>query len=64
MDRVVRRFSSFEEAEAAERTYYRSLTPNERIAILLELIASVTEALPEAEQRLERVCRVTRIGIR
>lgn len=38
VERVVRRFQSSEEAYAADAVYYRSLTPAERIGILLELV--------------------------
>lgn len=55
-------YRSFEEAEAAERAYYLSLTPQERLDILLELIAREAEATGEAEQRLARVHRVVALG--
>jgi hypothetical protein len=38
VDRVIRKFTTFEEAEAADRDYYRSLTPSERLAIMIDLI--------------------------
>lgn len=38
MERVVRTFSSHEEAAKADREYYRSLTPEQRLDILLDLI--------------------------
>ena len=31
-------FDSFEEADEADRAYYRSLTPEERLDILIQLI--------------------------
>jgi hypothetical protein len=34
VDRVVKKFTSFEEAEEADRQYYLSLTPEERLDIL------------------------------
>jgi hypothetical protein len=38
VDRTVAKFSSHAEAGQATREYYRSLTPQQRIEILLELI--------------------------
>ena len=37
MERVVHIAKSFEEADRADREYYRSLTPLQRLEILLEL---------------------------
>lgn len=37
MDKVVRIFDRFEDAERADAAYYASLTPHERISILLQL---------------------------
>jgi hypothetical protein len=39
MDRTVAKFSNHEDAEQATREHYRSLTPQQRIRIQLELIA-------------------------
>jgi hypothetical protein len=61
-DAPVRLFHSFAEAEAADREYYRSLTPQERLDILLEMVARHRESLGEAGERLERVCRITQLG--
>lgn len=40
MEKVVRVFDSFEAAEAADREYYRSLTPEQRLRILFDLVAT------------------------
>jgi hypothetical protein len=53
-------FDSFEEADAAEKAYYHSLSPAARMEIALELSAAYREGLGEASSRLERVYRVTR----
>ena len=37
MEKAVRILHSFEEAEESDRNYYQSLTPLERLQILLEL---------------------------
>lgn len=61
MERTLQIHSSFEEADRSDVAYYRSLTPSERLDILLEL---VREAQPddEAECRLERVYRVVELA--
>jgi hypothetical protein len=51
-------FDSFEEAERAEAEYYASLTPKERVDILLDLVENYRRSLGPAD-RFERVCRVT-----
>ena len=38
MERVVRKFGSFKEADDANYEYYRTLSGNEKLQILLELI--------------------------
>ena len=59
MELVVRKFSSFEEAEQADREEYRNMTPQERINILLALI---DQGRPDgADERLERVYRVVEL---
>ena len=37
MKLVTRKFATFEEAEAADRAYYRALTPAERVSIMIDL---------------------------
>ena len=59
IQRVARVFSSFEEAEASDREFYRSLTPQQRIEIQLELIRRYRQAHGISE-RLERVAGVIR----
>jgi hypothetical protein len=57
VEKVVRIFSSFEEADAADVAEDLRTTPEQRIAILLELQERM---YPDAaEQRFERVCRIT-----
>ena len=62
MERRVRRYSSFEEEEKATREYYLSLTPQERLDILLELIDQSRDANDEASQGFERVYRITQLS--
>lgn len=55
MDKTVVKFRSFEEAEKADREFYKHLSPQERLDILLRLINHAPE------QRLERVYLVTKL---
>jgi uncharacterized protein YdeI (YjbR/CyaY-like superfamily) len=59
MEKAVRIFHSFAEAEQAEREYYGSLTPEQRLEIVFELVA--TQQPNGTEQRLERVCRIIKL---
>ena len=54
MERTVAKFRSFEEAEKADRDFYKRLTPQERLEILLKLLNH------GPEQQLERAYRVTK----
>ena len=56
-DRQVRKFRSFREAEEADRAFYRSLTGEQRLDILLELIARHGPI-----KRLERVYRIVELS--
>jgi len=53
--KTARKFRSFSEAEKAERDFYKKLTGNERLQILVELLNH------GPEQRLERVSRITKL---
>jgi hypothetical protein len=52
-------FHSFENAERADRAYYRSLTPSERVDILLELISRWQT--DETAKGFERVYRIAKL---
>lgn len=54
VEKKVRRFASFAEAEKADRDFYKKLSGNERLQILVELSRHVPE------QRLERVSRIVK----
>jgi hypothetical protein len=60
--RELRVFQSFEAAERADDEYYAALAPEERLEILLDLVAAFRESTGEASERLERVCRVTELS--
>ena len=53
--RVVQKFASFAESARAEREYHASLSPQQRLDLLLELIARQQEEQDEAVQRCARV---------
>ena len=52
-------FRSFSESDAADRAYYHSLAPEQRLEILFELIARANP--DESQQRLERVYRIVKL---
>jgi hypothetical protein len=52
--KTARKFRSFSEAEKADRDFYKKLTGNERLQILVELLNH------DPEQRLERVSRIVK----
>ena len=59
MEKVVRIFASFEEADEADALFDASLTAEERLRILIELR---DRRHPDAAQQgLARVCRVTKL---
>lgn len=62
MERVVRTFHQFADAEEADAEFYASLTPQERLDILLEIVNQVVESSGEAAKGLERVCRVINLS--
>jgi hypothetical protein len=56
------KFSTFEDAEAADASYYRALTPAERLSIMIDLI--YPEGGDAASTRFERVYRIVKLGER
>ena len=60
-DMVVRVFDAFSEAEAASRAQYAAATPDERLALVLELGNRYREENLEASGRLARVYRVVEL---
>jgi hypothetical protein len=55
---TVRTFESFEEAERAEKAYYLSLTPGQRLQIMCELCALRVRTSNDPAPRLARVYRI------
>lgn len=62
MERVLRVFSSFEEADLADDQDYADMTPQARLDVLIELIEHNRSALGEAADRFERVHRVIELS--
>ena len=58
MKRQIQLFNSFEEAEAADYAFYASLSPQQRLDMVLELVARYREANGEAAEGFKRVYRV------
>jgi hypothetical protein len=58
VDLQVKRYESLAEADAAELQYYWTLTPEERLEILLDLIETYRSNFLEASEGFERVYRV------
>jgi hypothetical protein len=54
VEKTARKFRSFSEAEKSDRDFYKKLTGNERLQILVELLNH------GPEQRLERVSRIAK----
>ena len=52
VEKRAKKFRSFTEAEKADRDFYKKLTGNQRLQILVELLNH------GSEQRLERVSRI------
>jgi hypothetical protein len=62
MEKVVQRFRSAEEADKADREYYRNLTPQLRLDMMPDIIYNHhTGGRPDATLPvLSRVCRVVK----
>lgn len=60
MQPVARKFSSHAAADAADRAYYQSLTPNERLDILFTLIERGKKP-HEIGQKPARVYRIVKL---
>ncbi|MCB0340515.1 MAG: hypothetical protein KDD53_12965 [Bdellovibrionales bacterium] len=58
IDRTIQYFDSHEEADEANRSFYRALSPQERLDLALELMAGLYEAHP----RFERIYRTADLG--
>jgi len=61
MQRIIRKFRTFREAEEANREYYRQLSPPERLEILFQLRAMALKENDADSERLARVYRITEL---
>jgi len=61
LERKIQIFKSHAEAEAADRRYYQSLTPAQRIDILLMLREQYRPYGDELSQKFVRVCRIIKL---
>jgi len=61
---VVAKFRTFEEADKADREYYRRLSAAERLEILFKLRELAHKEDHAASQRLARVYRITELSPR
>jgi len=59
MDKVAQKFHSHREAKQADYAYYQSLAPQDRLNLLLDLVAQ--EQPHEAQSGLARICSVTQL---
>lgn len=59
---VLKRYTSFEAAAKADREYYASLTPEQRMQILFELIAMERGKLDDASEGMARVYRIVKLA--
>ncbi|MCX6599833.1 MAG: hypothetical protein NTV70_26055 [Acidobacteria bacterium] len=64
MEKVVHIYRTAEEADEADRQYYASLSPEQRVAIMLELLDYRTLFNNGAPDRLERVLTVSKLELR
>ena len=63
MEKVVKVLKSFEESDRADKAYYHSLTPHQRLEILWELNSLwPTSGDDKTPERLERVYRITKLS--
>ena len=59
--RTIQVFKSFADAEKADKAYYRSLTPNQRLEMLLELIDQNAPRTPDgSREEFKQVIRVVK----
>jgi hypothetical protein len=58
VEKVLRVFASFDDADHADRQAYEKMTPQQRIGMLLQLRRSMVKEGDESAERLERVITV------
>ena len=58
----LRILSSFRQAKDADRAFYASLSPQERMDLVLDIVARHRESMGEAPESFERVYRVIELS--
>jgi len=61
MEKIVQKFNSFEESGQADRRYYMSLDPQERLDIFLDLLMIGRAWYGEAAREFKRVYRIVKL---
>ena len=61
MEKVVRLFASFEDADEADRQDYERMSPRQRIEMVLWLRRAMVKEGDESAERLERVLTVVEL---
>ena len=59
---TVTKFTSFEEADKADREQYRAMTPLERVELVSQLRALLHGPDDASAPRLERVLKITKLA--
>ncbi len=62
MEVVVHKFGSWKEAEEADLRFYRSLSGQQRLDLLLELIQQGNSLTDEASKGFKRVYRIVKLS--
>ena len=62
MEKILRKFSSFDAAEQADYDHYAAMTPEERLRIALKLYWMVHDINDPASHRVERVFKIVRFS--
>lgn len=60
MDKVIKKYNSFEEAEKAEIEYWKNLEPRKKLEILEEIRLRYMEITGEGKQGFQRVYRIVK----
>ena len=58
MRKLVRKFETHNEADRAEHEYYRSLTPEQRMDILFQLVEESSDGASEGFKRVYRIVKL------
>lgn len=62
MEKILRKFSSFDATEQTDYDHYAAMTPEERLCIALNLYWMVHDINDPASHRVERVFKIVRFS--